>query len=88
MAKKKKQDLKGQINFYKAMAVLGVIIAGMFVYMLLDSAPHLSKRDFHDPRAKAAQCLNCHTGQASNIPIMPHRRMEDCTFCHTPDKAG
>ncbi|MCF8720528.1 hypothetical protein [Nitrospina gracilis] len=88
MAKKKKQELKGQINFYKAMAVLGAIIAGTFVYMLLDSAPRLSAREFHDPKDSATQCLSCHTGQASNIPIMPHRRMDSCTFCHTPDKAG
>ncbi|CAI2718219.1 hypothetical protein [Nitrospina watsonii] len=85
MAKKKKKDLKGQINFYKAMAVLGVILAGTLVYLFLGSAPPLSPQAFHNPENPASQCLACHTGQASNIPIMPHRRMDDCLFCHTPE---
>ena len=88
MAKKKKADKKGEINFYKAMAVLGAILAGVIVYFFWDSIPPLTAREFHDPKAPASKCLSCHTGQASNIPIMPHRRMGDCTFCHTPEGKG
>lgn len=87
MAKKKK-NITGEINFYKAMAVLGAILAGVIVYLFLGSAPHLTAREFHDPKAPASKCLSCHTGQASNIPIMPHRPSEDCTFCHTPENRG
>jgi len=88
MAKKKKKNITGEINFYKAMAVLGVLLAGVLIYQFFGSAPPLTTRQFHDPQAPAGKCLACHTGQASNIPIMPHRRMDACTFCHTPEGTG
>jgi hypothetical protein len=84
MEKKKKKRRAGEINFYKAMTVLGLILAGVLIYMFLGSAPNLSKRDFHVPTDTAGKCMTCHMAQDKNTPIMPHRPMEDCTFCHKP----
>lgn len=84
MAGKKKKSRAGQINFYKAMAVLGFILAGGLIYMFLGSAPDLSNHDFHVATDPPEKCLTCHMAQDRNTPIMPHRPMESCTFCHKP----
>ena len=84
MARKKKKSRAGVINFYKAMAVLGFALAGVLIYMFLESAPNLSNRDFHVATDPAGKCLTCHMAQNRNTPIMPHRPMEDCAFCHEP----
>ncbi len=85
MAKKKKKDIRGEINFYKAMTVLGFLVAGGIIYAFLGSAPALSKRESHVASDPISKCLSCHTGQAANIPIMPHRPSEKCVFCHEPE---
>jgi len=84
MKKKKKKSRTGEINFYKSMTVLGLILAGALAYMFLGSAPKLSRHDFHVPTDTAGKCMTCHMAQDRNTPIMPHRPMEDCTFCHEP----
>jgi hypothetical protein len=84
MARKKKKSRAGEINFYKAMTVLGLVLAGVLIYMFLGSAPKLSKHDFHVATDTAGKCMTCHMAQDRNTPIMPHRPMEDCTFCHKP----
>ncbi|MDH5763755.1 MAG: hypothetical protein OEZ51_12285 [Nitrospinota bacterium] len=82
MAKKKSRA--GEINFYKAMTVLGIILAGVLGYMFLGSAPRLSRHDFHVATDPVAKCMTCHMAQDKQTPIMPHRPMENCTFCHKP----
>jgi len=84
MAKRKKKKRAGEINFYKAMAVLGFILAGVLIYMFLGSAPRLSSHPFHVATDPPGKCLTCHMAQDRQTPIMPHRPMESCTFCHTP----
>jgi hypothetical protein len=84
MAKKKKKIRAGEINFYKAMTVLGLILAGYLTYLFLGSAPNLSKHAFHVATDPAGKCMTCHMAQDRNTPIMPHRPMEDCIFCHKP----
>jgi hypothetical protein len=84
MAKKKKKGLAGEINFYKAMTVLGFALGGVLIYMFLGSAPKLSNHDFHVTTDSAGKCMTCHMAQDRNTPIMPHRPMDDCTFCHEP----
>lgn len=84
MAIKKNKNLTGEINFYKAMTVLGFILAGFLVYMFLGSAPKLSNHDFHVITDPVEKCMTCHMAQNKNAPIMPHRPMEDCAFCHKP----
>ena len=84
MAKKKKKGLSGEINFYKAMTVLGVALAGYLIYLFLGSAPNLSTHDFHVATDPVGKCMTCHMAQDRNTPIMPHRPMDDCTFCHKP----
>jgi hypothetical protein len=82
MAKKKREKRSGEINFYKAMTVLGFALGGVLIYMFLGSAPNLSKHDFHVATDPAKKCMACHMAQDRNTPIMPHRPMEDCIFCH------
>ena len=84
MAKKKRKGLAGEINFYKAMTVLGFALGGVLIYMFLGSAPKLSNRDFHVATDSAGKCMACHMAQDRNTPIMPHRPMDDCIFCHEP----
>ncbi|NIQ03549.1 MAG: hypothetical protein GWM98_27035 [Nitrospinaceae bacterium] len=85
MAKKKKKSSRaGEINFYKAMTVLGLILAGALAYMFLGSAPSLSRHDFHVATDPPEKCLTCHMTQVKSAPIMPHRPMESCDFCHKP----
>jgi len=87
MAKRKKSGrFAGEINFYKAMTVLGILIAIGFAYGFLKSAPNLSRKPFHIATDPPGECMACHVKQAQNIPIMPHRPMDFCTFCHTPVK--
>ena len=83
MAKKKK--LAGQINFYKAMTVLGALLAGVLIYGFFGSAPDLRAHSFHDATDPPEKCIACHVVQSQNTPIMPHRAMDTCTFCHTPE---
>lgn len=81
MARKNKS---GQINFFKAMGVLGLIVIGAIAYGFLGSAPNLSKSDYHDKSIPKDRCLSCHMKEAARNPIMPHRPMENCLFCHRP----
>jgi len=85
MAKKKKKQ-RGEISFVKSMVVLGMIVAGFFIHAFFDSAPSLSNRPYHKTEAKKEQCMACHVANIKNAPIMPHRPMDGCTFCHEPLK--
>ena len=82
MARKKK--FAGQINFYKAMTVLGLILAGGLTYAFFGSAPDFSNQPFHVATGPISECMTCHVVYTKNAPIMPHRPMDSCTFCHSP----
>ncbi len=82
---KKKNKFSGQINFMKVSAVLGLILIIYIVKSFLDSAPALSKQTFHKPEAPVEECLSCHVQKVKDSPIMPHRPMDTCTFCHKPN---
>ena len=82
MARRKKNA--GQINFFKAMSVLGLVVTIAIVYSFLGSAPDLSPHPFHKENASFEKCLDCHMKNIKSAPIMPHRVMESCTSCHNP----
>ena len=85
MARKKRQKkFAGEINFFKAMTVLGALLAGGLVYAFLGSAPDLSDHPFHVATDPVSECMTCHVVNTQSAPIMPHRPMDFCTFCHTP----
>ena len=79
-----KKSIKGQINFYRAMLVIGVIVTIMAVKGLLNAAPALSISTVHEGPPAAKKCLECHVKEVENIPIMPHRPVSNCVFCHEP----
>ena len=79
-----KKSIKGQINFYRAMLAIGVIVTIMAVKGLLSAAPALSISTVHEGPPPAIECLKCHVKEIENIPIMPHRPMSSCVFCHEP----
>ena len=64
------------------MTVLGLILAGVLIYGFLGSAPDLSNHPFHQESTPISQCLDCHVKNIKKNPIMPHRPMDSCNFCH------
>lgn len=83
-----KNKIAGKINFFKAMAILGVIVTIAIAYGFIGSAPNLSAQPFHNKSDPSKKCLDCHMKNVKSAPIMPHREMGTCTFCHEPDEGG
>ncbi len=81
MAKKKN---KGQRNFFRFLAVLGLIFLGLIGYAFLGSAPDMTRGTYHTKDTPTQECLECHVRQVEKAPIMPHRPMGTCTLCHSP----
>ena len=78
----------GQRNFFRFMTLIGVVVIGGLGYNFLMAAPRLSNSEFHKDTSAVETCLKCHVHGAKETPIMPHRPMGSCTFCHRPsDKA-
>ncbi len=80
MAKKKKST--GQRNFFRVMAVFGVVTIFFLGREFMSAAPRISPSVEHKAANTAEDCLACHMGQTKEVPIMPHRPMGTCTFCH------
>jgi hypothetical protein len=81
MAKKKNT---GQRNFFRFMTLIGVFVIGGLGYSFLGAAPDLSNSEFHKNTASVETCLKCHVRAENKAPIMPHRQMGSCIFCHSP----
>ena len=79
-----KKSSKGQINFFRVMAVIGVVAIILIVNEFLDAAPPLPTNKIHKGPPSASLCLGCHVKEVENVPIMPHRPMDNCIFCHKP----
>ncbi len=74
----------GQRNFFRFMTLIGVVVVGGLGYSFLGAAPKLSDTDFHKDTSSVETCLKCHVHAETKAPIMPHRQMGSCTFCHRP----
>jgi hypothetical protein len=83
MAKRRRKNA-GQINFFKAMAVLGILVTIWIAYGFIGSAPDISPQPFHKGNISFEECLDCHMKNVTTAPIMPHRVMKSCTSCHNP----
>jgi hypothetical protein len=81
MAKKKN---KGQINFFRVMALIGVVVIIVVVKEFLNAAPSLPTSKIHNGPPTAKACLECHVKKIESTPIMPHRPMSNCIICHEP----
>ena len=81
-----KKISKGQINFFRVMAIIGVVVIILIVKEFLNAAPALSRSEIHKGPPPAKTCLECHVKEAESIPIMPHRPMSNCIFCHEPSQ--
>ena len=81
-----KKTNKGQINFFRVMAVIGVVVIILVVKEFLNAAPTLPNNETHKGPPAAKTCLECHVKEAENTPIMPHRPMSCCIICHEPSK--
>ena len=79
-----KKSNKGQINFFRFMAVLGFVIVIWVLREFLSAAPTLPISKIHKGPPPAKACLECHVKEAEKAPIMPHRPWDNCTFCHKP----
>ena len=86
-----KKSNKGQRNFFRVMALIGVIVIIFIVNEFLNAAPALPNNNTHKGPPPAKTCLECHVQGIKNTPIMPHRRWDNCSFCHknnTPTKVN
>ncbi|MDP7058202.1 MAG: hypothetical protein QF434_07465 [Nitrospinaceae bacterium] len=79
-----KKNIKGQINFFRFMAVIGVVVIIFVVNEFFNAAPGLPISTVHNGPPPTKACLGCHVKEAENTPIMPHRPMDNCIFCHKP----
>ena len=77
-----KKSNKGQINFFRFMAVIGFVVVIWVVKEFLNAAPALPINKVHKGPPPPKACLECHVKEAANAPIMPHRQWDNCTFCH------
>jgi len=84
MAKKKRNPARR--NFFRVVGLIGLLLVGGIGYGFIGAAPRLSQTEFHIGK-QVPQCLHCHTQNVENAPIMPHRPMTTCTFCHSPQEA-
>ena len=73
---------KGQINFFRVMAVIGVVVVIFLVKEFLNAAPALPINEIHKGPPPTKACLECHVKEAENTPIMPHRPISNCIICH------
>ncbi|MEK9630125.1 MAG: hypothetical protein VW455_14030 [Nitrospinota bacterium] len=78
----KKSD--GTRNFYRMIAVIGVMVIGGLGYSFISAAPGINTAPYHKPAPPAKDCMQCHMSGEEKIPIMPHRPMGACTGCHKP----
>lgn len=83
----KKKKSTSQRNFFRTMTFLGILIVGGVGYEFISAAPKLSPIDFHKESIAPGKCVQCHTQNVKNVPIMPHRPLEFCRFCHPPQEA-
>ena len=79
-----KKNIKGQINFFRFMAVIGVVVIIFVVNEFFNAASGLPISTVHNGPPPTKACLECHVKEAENTPIMPHRPMDNCIFCHKP----
>jgi len=66
------------------MTLIGVVVIGGLGYSFLVAAPKLNKSEYHKNAPTPETCLQCHVRNVDKAPIMPHRAMGSCTFCHRP----
>tara|TARA_Y100000590_G_C15052763_1_gene763338 strand:- start:99 stop:353 length:255 start_codon:yes stop_codon:yes gene_type:complete len=81
----KKSD--GTRNFYRFIAVLGILVIASLGYSFISSAPNLNTAPYHKPLPAPSECMKCHITGEEKTPIMPHRPMGTCKACHKPYKS-
>jgi hypothetical protein len=74
----------GQRNFFRVMSLIGVVVIGGLGYSFMGAAPKLNDSEYHKSPSSTESCLQCHVQNVDKAPIMPHRPMGSCTFCHRP----
>ena len=65
----KKSD--GTRNFYRFVAVIGVVVIGSLGYSFISAAPNLNTAPYHKPPPTPTQCMECHITGEEKTPIMP-----------------
>ena len=63
----KKSD--GTRNFYRFVAVIGVVVIGSLGYSFISAAPNLNTAPYHKPPPTPTQCMECHITGKEKIPI-------------------
>ena len=79
---KNKVEKKAAGVFNNFMTIIGFVTVGGILIAFFSAAPKLSKIEEHERVEIPNDCLKCHMIKINNAPIMPHRPMEYCLFCH------
>lgn len=82
MATKKQEEKQAAGIFSNFMTIIGVMTVGGILIAFFNAAPKLSQTEDHATARVPTDCLQCHMVKIENAPIMPHRPMEYCGFCH------
>ncbi len=62
--------------------ILGGIFAVIVSVAFFKAAPTMPVDLDHRPEAESIECLGCHIRRDKGTPIMPHRDLGNCSFCH------
>jgi hypothetical protein len=82
MSNQKKALKKEAGIFSNFMTIIGVVTVGGILIAFFNAAPELSQSEAHTTAVVPKDCYQCHMIKIENAPIMPHRPMEYCGFCH------
>jgi len=78
----KQSEKKAAGIFSNFMTIIGVVTVGGILIAFFNAAPKLSQSEAHTTASVPKDCLQCHMIKIEQAPIMPHRPMEYCGFCH------
>ena len=84
MASERKKLKKEAGIFSNFMTLIAIFTVGGILIAFFNAAPRLSQSEAHTTAEMPKDCLQCHMIKFEEVhaPIMPHRPMEYCGFCH------
>ena len=83
---KKQDDQKAAGIFSNFLTIIAIMTVGIILVSFFNAAPKLSQSKVHLTAEVPKDCLQCHMIKIENAPVMPHRSMKYCGFCHYKKK--
>lgn len=69
-------------KFYGFIFALTGVFTLVLVIAFIWSSPAMPGNPVHTPAQSQQSCLACHWEGQGGAPLIPHRPMGSCTFCH------